>query len=55
MNINKLQKLCIFISADPRRTDSVQGLPNRPRAYNFFSALIGVRTNRGGDLIEGAV
>ena len=26
MNINKLQKACIFISADPRPTDSVQGL-----------------------------
>ena len=26
MNINKLQKECIFMSADPRPTDSVQGL-----------------------------
>ena len=26
MNINKLQKACIFISADPRPTHSVQGL-----------------------------
>ena len=26
MNINKLQKACIFISADPRPTDSVQRL-----------------------------
>ena len=26
MNINKLKKACIFISADPRPTDSMQGL-----------------------------
>ena len=45
MNINKLQKACIFISADPRPTDSVQGLSGS--MVVVLSSRRGVRAHGG--------